>query len=257
MPIVGEAGIGKSRLVTELKQLALAPDSDQSTLVAADGTAVADNVDTELLTVTLLEADGTTPVPGHSVILAISAGGSAGVTIGPPSGPSDANGIVTFTVRSSISKVVTFQAIDITDAIVITQTADVDFTPNVTDADNSTVVADDGTAVANGVETELITVTLLNGLGNPVFGHDVALAVIAGGAANVTISAPSGPSDSNGLVTFCTSFTMGPITSEIKDPRSRPTFRNSTTCRPSVRAVPRSLISTRVAVSTSPKPHWR
>jgi ribosomal protein L30E len=182
-------------------------DGEQSTLLAADGTAIADNVDTELLTVTLLEVDGTTPVVGHSVLLAIAAGGSTGVAISAPSGPSDASGVVTFTVRSSVSKLVTFQAIDTTDAIVITQTADVDFTPNVTDADNASTLADDGTAVANGVETELITVTLLNVLGNPVFGHDVSLAVVAGGAANVTISAPSGPSDAGGVVTFTVSST--------------------------------------------------
>ncbi|MGD8450828.1 MAG: invasin domain 3-containing protein [Phycisphaerae bacterium] len=172
---------------------------------------MADNVDTELLTVTLLAADGTTPVVGHNVLMAIAAGGSNGVTIGAPSGSSNASGVVTFAVSSSISKVVSFQAIDLTDSIVITQTADVSFTPNITDAGNSTVATVDGTAVANGVETELVTITLLNSLGHPVFGHDVSLAVIAGDAANVNISAPSGPSTMNGVVTFTVTATESKV----------------------------------------------
>jgi len=183
-------------------------DAGQSTLVAADGTAIADAVDTELITVTLLAADGTTPVVGHSVMLAVAAGGSAGLTISAPSGLSTAAGVVTFTVSSTVSKVVTLQAIDLTDAIVVNQTADVDFTPNVTDADNATVVAANGTAVADGVETDLITVTLLNALGNPVPGHNVSLAVSAGGAAGVSISAPSGVSSAAGVVTFTVSSTI-------------------------------------------------
>ncbi len=183
-------------------------DAAQSTLVAADGTAIADAVDTELVTVTLLAADGTTPVVGHSVMLAVAAGGSAGLTISAPSGPSSAAGVVTFTVSSTISKVVTLQAIDLTDAIVINQTADVNFTPNTSDADNASVAAANGTAVADGVETDLITVTLLNALGNPVPGHDVSLAVSAGGAAGVSISAPSGVSDVAGVVTFTVSSTI-------------------------------------------------
>ncbi len=181
-------------------------DPGNSTVVAADGSAVADNVDTELITVTLLNAVGS-PLTGHDASLAVVAGGAANVTIGPPSGPSDAGGVVTFTVRSSESKTVTFQATDETDAVVITQTADVDFTANLTDAGLSTVVVADGSAVADGVDTELITATLRNADGNAVFGHDVSLAVIAGGPANVTISAPSGPSDAGGVVTFTVSST--------------------------------------------------
>ncbi|MBN1345785.1 MAG: Ig-like domain-containing protein [Phycisphaerae bacterium] len=175
-------------------------DASQSTMVAADGLAVADDIDTELITVTLYESDGTTPVPGETIIPFIISGGSAGVTVGAPSGPSDAGGVITFTVRSSIAKTVVFGAL--VNAVQIGQTASVDFTANLTDVGNSTVGSADGTAVADDIDTELITVTLLNGLGNPVPGHNVSLAVSAGGAAGVTISAPSGPSNAAGVVTF-------------------------------------------------------
>lgn len=66
-------------------------------------------------------------------------------------------------------------------------------------AANSTVSASPGSVVANGTATSTITVTLLDGSGNPVSGKTVTLAANGGSS---TISAASGSSNSSGVVTL-------------------------------------------------------
>ena len=176
-------------------------NAGNATCVAATGTAVADNVDTDAITVTLLNVEGN-PVPGHSVSLA-TVGSPPGVTISAPGGTtSDAAGQVVFAARSTTVQSVGFEATDTTNAVTITQQATVNFTANVTNAGLSTVVAATGTAIADDVDTDTITVTLLNAGGNPVAGKTVSLAAV-GTPAGVTISAPGGTtSDASGQVTF-------------------------------------------------------
>jgi hypothetical protein len=181
-------------------------DPAQSTCTAVAGTAVADGADFDVIIVTLLESDGVTPVPNHTVSLAVVVGNPAIVTIVPPSGTSNGFGNVAFVVYCTEAQTVTFQATDETDGVVITQTADVLFY-EVTDPDNSTVVPEDGQAAADGVDTETITVTLISTDGDPVVGHDVTLAVLAGNPGTVNIGPASGPSDAGGVVTFDVSCT--------------------------------------------------
>jgi hypothetical protein len=71
--------------------------------------------------------------------------------------------------------------------------------PPTVDASNSTVTADASNVPADGTSSATITVTLLDGASAPVVGHTVSLAQ---GGASSTISAPSGPSDASGQVTF-------------------------------------------------------
>ncbi len=177
-------------------------DAGNSTCVAATGTAVADGVDTDTIVVTLLDA-GNAPVVGHTVTLAVSAGGAANVTIGPPSGPSNATGVVAFTVSCTQAKTVSFEATDTTDAVTVTQDASVTFVHGPTDPAVSTVAATVGSAIADGVDTDTITVTLLDATSNPVSGHTVALAISAApNPGAVSIGAASGASNVNGQVTF-------------------------------------------------------
>ncbi len=184
-------------------------DPANSSVIATAGTAVADGVDFDTITVTLLDG-ASAPVVGNTVVLAISAAtvDPTQASINPASGTSDAAGQVTFQVRSTVAQTVTYRGIDLTDGVVITAPDVVVFAANTTDAGNSTVVAASGTATADGVDTDVITVTLNNGLNNAVAGHTVTLAVSAGGVAGVTISAASGPSDENGVVTFTVSCTI-------------------------------------------------
>src|SRR2546427_1865103 len=76
------------------------------------------------MTVTLKNGN-THPVSGKTATLAQGAGSS---TISAASGPSDASGVVTFTVKDTKAETVTYTATDTTDSITITQTAAVTFT---------------------------------------------------------------------------------------------------------------------------------
>ena len=67
------------------------------------------------------------------------------------------------------------------------------------DAVHSTVSADPSFMIADGVATSTITVTLKDAAGNAVSGKTVALAQ---GSGHSTLSAASGASDANGVVTF-------------------------------------------------------
>ena len=183
-------------------------DPGEASVATDDGTCVADGVNTEQITVTLHNAFGN-PVVGHDVALAVTVGNTGTVGGIGATATSDALGRAQFDVSSTEVQTVTLQATDTTENpdVVITQTVNVDFTANITNPGTSEVTAADGSADADGVDTELITVTLRNADGHAVPGHDVALAVAAGGADNVTISAPSGPSDAAGEVTFTVSST--------------------------------------------------
>jgi adhesin/invasin len=181
----------------------MATSAANSTLVASDATIQANGLEVSTLTVTLKDA-GNAPVVGHSVVLDLTANGD-NVTISAPSGVSDAEGVVTFTVSSESAHTgagkTRFTARDVSEEpdISVTQTVDIDFQP-VPDTAQSTVAAADGSCVADGNETETVTVTLLDADGLPVPGHTVSLAVDE--AAGVTIGAASGASDAQGVVTL-------------------------------------------------------
>ena len=173
-------------------------DAANSTVSASPSSVVADGVTASTVTVTLLDA-GSNPAPGKTVTLASSRGATD--TISAASGPSNASGVVTFSVTSSTPGMPTFTATDTTDSVVVTQTATVTFTAiPPPDAGTSTVSASPSSLRADGVNTSTITVTLLNSSSNPVAGKTVSLASSRG--ATDTISAPSGVSSAAGVVTF-------------------------------------------------------
>jgi Big-like domain-containing protein len=117
--------------------------------------------------------------------------------ISGPSGPSDANGRVTFTVTNAAPEVVTYSASDVLTGVTITRTAQVTF-KHTLDADRSTVTTNAGMVPADGTSGATITVTLLDGDGAPAVGHNVILAQTG----TSVISEPSGPSNADGQVTF-------------------------------------------------------
>ena len=102
-----------------------AADAGKSTVSASPLLTPGDGKTAATVTVTLLAADGTTPVSGKTVTLAQGSGSHA--VIGAASGPSDASGKVTFTVTDATPEDVTFTATDSTDNVAITQTATVTF----------------------------------------------------------------------------------------------------------------------------------
>lgn len=171
-------------------------DAATSTVVATDPTVVADTVESTTITVTLLDADDE-PLVGHDVTLS-QAGGSSTISDGGV-GATDGSGQVAFSVSSDTVETVTYTATDDTDGVGVTQTAQVEFTPLPTDADESTVAVSGDTAIpADGVTTTTITVTLENELGAPIVGHSVSLDQ---GGGNSTITG-GGTTNGSGQTVF-------------------------------------------------------
>ncbi len=105
------------------------PDPMNSTVTTADGMAVANGVDTERVTVTLIDADNN-PVPNHSVSLEVIAGGADNVDISAASRRSDPEtGVVTFDVTSTEPKSITVRAVTTTDSLTLTPDVNIVFEP--------------------------------------------------------------------------------------------------------------------------------
>jgi hypothetical protein len=171
----------------------------RSTVTALPASVPADGATLSTITVTLKDANGD-PVAGKTVALA-KTGGPGTPTISPASGASNASGVVTFTVKSTMAGADVFTATDTTDTIVITQTATVTFTPGVVSATHSTVTASPASVHADGRASSTITVTLKDANGDPVAGKTVALEQ-TGGPGTPSISPASGVSNASGVVTF-------------------------------------------------------
>ena len=169
-------------------------DAGESTVSASPTTVTANGVAHSTITVTLLDANDN-PVAGDTVYLSPDAGHSQ---YSDPS-ISNASGVSTFTVTDTAAETVTYTAIDSTTALHITQTAAVTFVAGPVDATVSSVTASPTSVPADGTTQSTITVTVLDGQYNPVAGHTVTLAPNFG---NSVISAASGPSNANGVVTF-------------------------------------------------------
>ena len=175
-----------------------AVDVDRSIVATDVGTVRADGTRTATITVTLLDVDGA-PVAGHGVSL-VQTGSSV---ISAPSGLSDANGQVTFSVTSTTPETVTYTATDAPSGLTLAQTAQVTFIPPV-DAGQSSVSTSHDLVIADGASNAMITVTLRDALGAPVAGHGVSLTQTG----SSVISTPSGLSDANGQVTFTVTNTI-------------------------------------------------
>ena len=176
-----------------------------STVTASPALVAADGVATSPITVTLKSANNN-PVAGKTVTLASSRG--AMDTIAATSGASDKNGVVTFTVKSTTAGAAVFSAKDTTSNIGVTPTATVTFTAGAVHAGNSAVLASPSLVPADGTTAVKVTVTLKDAFGNPVAGKTATL--VSNRGSKDMISAASGPSSADGVVTFSvTSATLG------------------------------------------------
>ena len=195
-----------SIVVTQTASVTFTSVSATNSTVTASPTSVpADGVNTSTITVTLKDSSGAV-VPGKTVTLASSRGATD--TISAASGPSNASGVVTFTVKSTTAGTPVFTATDATDSMAVTQTAAVTFAAGAVSTGTSTVAASPISVPSDGVSASAITVTLKDANSNPVAGKTVTLASSRG--AIDTISAASGLSDASGVVTFTVkSMTLG------------------------------------------------
>lgn len=175
-----------------------AASSSASTVVASPTSVPADGSSVSTVTVTLKDAYGH-PVSGKTITVAKIAGAGSPVVVAASAGSNvtDASGVATFSVTSTTGANDTFQATDTTDALPLNQTVVITFTPN-SNPDNSTVVANPTSVLADGVTTSTITVTLLNASSNPVSGKTVTIAKIAGPGSPVIAAASGGSNVTNG-----------------------------------------------------------
>lgn len=174
-----------------------------STFVSDVPSLPGDGVTVANLTATILDAGGN-PISGKDVQVTSSRGGSDVIN---PVGivTTDASGVATFTVSSLLLGPGVFTATNMTDALAVTATPTVTFTPGGVSATLSTVVPSVTTATADGLPTTTVTVTLLDNLSNPVPGKTVTLTSARG---PLDIIAPaSGVSDGAGQVIFTISST--------------------------------------------------
>jgi adhesin/invasin len=162
----------------------------QSTVGAAPATIQAGN-GTSTITVTAKDDRGN-PINGATVVLAATGTGN---TLVQPASVTNASGVATGTLSSSVAESKTVSAT--IDGTAITQTAVVTVTAASISASLSTVGAAPATFTA-GSGSATITVTVLNSTGQPVSGANVVLA--STGTQN-TLVQPSAPTDANGVAT--------------------------------------------------------
>jgi Big-like domain-containing protein/invasin-like protein/calcineurin-like phosphoesterase family protein len=164
--------------------------ADQSTVVASPGTIQAGN-GTSAVTVTAKDAHGN-PISSATVVLAATGTGN---TLVQPTGTTNASGVATGSLGSSVAEAKTVSAT--INGTAVTQTASVSVTPASVSGTQSSVGVDQASITAgSGLAT--ITVTVRNSNGDPVSGANVVLA--STGTQNILVQ-PSGPTDANGVAT--------------------------------------------------------
>lgn len=163
-----------------------------STAVANPTTVAADGVTTSTITVTAFDNVGHA-LTNQTVTLSVSGSGN---NVSTPA-PTGANGQTTATLSSTVAETKT-----ITVAIGSTQInaqPTVTFTAQGVSAANSSAVANPNTGlVADGVSSSTITVTAVDGRGDPLSGKTVVLSV--SGSGNI-LTQQSSTTDANGQVT--------------------------------------------------------
>jgi hypothetical protein len=175
-------GVTLSQTATVEFQGAAVPVSGSKSTVTAPSTADTGGAGA-VVTVTLLGADGVTPVAGKTVTLAAS---SANASVGAASGPSGANGQVQFDVSDLTAESVTFTATDETDSLPITQTATVVFSAPSLSTSQSTVAVTPDSVPADGTTQATVSVALVDNSGLPLAGQTVQLTTNSGASASIT-----------------------------------------------------------------------
>src|SRR6266511_940320 len=169
----------------------------QST-VSASPTSITAGTGTATVTVTVKDAGGN-PIGGATVVLAATGSGN---TLTQPGGTTNASGVATGTLSSTVAGTKTVSAT--ANGTAITQTASVTVNPGPVSASQSTVVASPSSITA-GSGSSTITVTAKDANGNPISGATVVLS--ATGSGN-TLTQPSGPTNASGVATGTLSSTV-------------------------------------------------
>jgi hypothetical protein len=156
----------------------------------------ADGVYQATVVVKLLDNFGNV-IPGKTVSLSAGAGSQAVIT--PPTAVTTVdNGAALFTVTSLAFQSMTLTATDVTDGVVLDETAIIEFIPP--PAAGASIFANPTSVLNDGVSTTTITVTLMDALSRPLPGKRVTLD--QGGGHSLITGPASGVTDANGQIQF-------------------------------------------------------
>jgi len=156
-------------------------DQNVSSLIAPAAAAVADNVDTQVVTAIVKDAKGN-PISGATVNFAVPAGTTA---VGTASPTTNANGVATLTLRSTVAGSYYVTAAVAGVQIRTGSPAKVTFVPGPIDYQLSRIwKSETGPMTANGVASYTVNVALVDAYNNPItnqIGKIVTLNIALGG----------------------------------------------------------------------------
>src|SRR6266511_1925102 len=150
------------------------PVSASQSIVAVAPASITAGGGGATITVTVKDANGT-PISGATVVLAATGSGN---TLTQPTGPTNASGVATGTLSSTVAGAKTVSAS--ASGTAITQTATVTVNPGPVSAEQSTVAAAPS-SIAAATGTSTITVTAKDANGNAISGATVVLAATGSG----------------------------------------------------------------------------
>ena len=208
-------------------------DTGKSTVTANPDTAVADGQSSATIAVTLLQADGTTPVSGIPVSVGFQSVGSqiinAHAAVDASTKQTDSQGKATFTVTDTIPEKVTFSVSCKPDGQTTENLAPVTLTftpvPGPVYPLASSITVSPDSVPADGKTAATVTVTLKDVAGTPVPGKSVSVSQwvsLSQPTGHAVIGPASGPSDASGKVTFAVTDT----TAEVLNFRAKDTTDN-------------------------------
>jgi Tryptophan-rich Synechocystis species C-terminal domain/Bacterial Ig-like domain (group 1) len=191
------ASEGGVQETTSVSFVAGAPSATTSSVVASSPTVTANGTSTTTLTVTVEDANGNA-VANTAVTLS---GNGSGNTFGAISGTTNADGVFTTTLASTL---VQNETITASEGGVQEHTS-VNFVAGSPSATTSSIVASSPTVTADGVSTTALTVTVEDAQDHAVAGAAVTLS--GSGSAN-TFGAISGTTNANGVFTTTLASTL-------------------------------------------------
>ena len=153
-------------------------EAQASTIVASPASpngVPADGVSTIGITVTL--KTGNQNLGNHSVVL-VTNSATTHVAPNPVSnigGTTNSNGVVAFTITDTKAEPLTVYVRDLTNGVILNNTASITFLPTESAVSQSTITANPTSLAAGGGRTTAIVVTLHDSFGAPLSNHQVTL----------------------------------------------------------------------------------
>jgi len=206
---------GGSATVTFESTTAMNPG--HSTLAASPTSVAADGVASSTITATV-HTNIDTPVAGAGVTLSYTTntGNTTGITLSSTTGVTDANGNVSFTVKSTTNQTLTFSATATigSQTMTFTQQPVVTFgTGGVSNTNTTTVTADCLSVAADNIQVANVSIVTKTAAGTGISGKTFTLAANPT-LSGLTIQPASAVTDANGLAKFTirSSSQGGPVT---------------------------------------------